>query len=46
MTKPQLGEQGGGPYGHVEVFIEGATSVLSHMQAALPAWIALGEEST
>jgi len=37
-----VGEQGGEAYGNVQVFVEGTTSVLSHLIAALPAWIALG----
>ena len=35
-------QQGGEAYGNVQVFVEGTTSVLSHLIAALPAWIALG----
>ncbi len=41
-----VGEQGGEAYGNVQVFVEGTTSVLSHLIAALPAWIALGEKGT
>jgi adenosylhomocysteine nucleosidase len=39
-----VGEQGGEAYSNVQVFVEGTTSVLSHLIAALPAWIALGEK--
>ena len=41
-----VGQQGGEAYGNVQVFVEGATSVLSHLIAALPAWIALGEKGS
>jgi adenosylhomocysteine nucleosidase len=41
-----VGKQGGEAYGNVQVFVEGTTSVLSHLIAALPAWIALGERDT
>jgi adenosylhomocysteine nucleosidase len=40
-----VGQQGGEAYGNVQVFVEGTTSVLSHLIAALPAWITLGERA-
>jgi adenosylhomocysteine nucleosidase len=41
-----VSEHRGEAYGNVEVFVEGTTRVLSHLIAALPAWIALGEKGT
>ncbi len=39
-----VGKDGGEAYGNVQVFVEGTTSVLSRLIAALPAWIALGDK--
>jgi adenosylhomocysteine nucleosidase len=39
-----VGKDGGEAYGNVQVFVEGTTSVLTRLIAALPAWITLGEK--